>query len=525
MTARRDAQAEVGELLHQLTDPEASRSLRLRLRLDVIGWRQEEKTELQTEIDRRGASAPAAAEPAASSLDDLGISDPSRGNPADPHPPELVTPRALYLPPSHPLAEVEAETEGHRQNRAARHRHAAREALRGLRDVGEDFDRDVEACAPQRTPTERLDWPTFRRKVVVTGNQQLAVGRDEQERDEMKHAAARSLRWHRGREKGQLERFDRVTQCGKRRVHTRCLACNASHEVPDRCGCGRLCFACRMSERAHRISRLALAQTRVFAQARKLDLLRGHARWSEKMITLTVPHVMAPESGWYADSHGPNATVKLRVEAIFKAWRSFSVQLQKWARRTAKRLKLPKGRGVVWYRSFEWTPGGDGMGHPHFHLWIFCPFLPVEELREWWRCALAGVGIVTPDVIVDIRPARRGNGSSIRAEVAKGTITLEAPDGTTTTEYINKFSIVDLLEPDAEGHRARVPAATIARLYEALDGRRMVATSPRLLNPRHAGCQDCGSVGWMRTEIVEQKPGSSTPGACGTLQAPARSPP
>ena len=241
------------------------------------------------------------------------------------------------------------------------------------------------------------------------------------------------------------------------------------------------------------------------------------------MLTLTLPHITADAEGWYADSHGTDATVKLRIDRFYGAWRSFSLRLQKWARRTARRLGLASGRGVVWYRSFEWTPGADGLGHPHFHLWIFCPYLPIEDVREWWRDALAGVGIIAPTVIVDIRAAERSWGDSIRAEVTKGTITTTRHDGERVTEYINKFSIVDLLEPDEEGHRGRVPASTIARLYEALDGKRMVATSPRLLNPRHVGCQECGAVGWARTELKARSKPLAEP--CQSLEGAARSPP
>lgn len=520
------AQAALRQLAAQLAAP--------RFRSEVRRWREEERQELAALSHvENGGSAPAPAEGGASSLDHLGISDHSRENPpvcdlegellpADP-------PRALFLPLGHELAEVERLTEDHRRGKASRHARAAGRAAAGVRVVGEPFEEpDVDAIAPNRTAEERAAWPAARRAAVLTPSKNAAVGRTMNERQDLRAAAARTARWHRGRAKGALERFDRVTNCGKRAVRITCNHCGGKpHEVPDRCGCDRLCGPCRAASRARRVPRMAQAQIRELTRARKRGLLNRYRKggaWSERLLTLTVPHfdqVLEPAP----DLTRTDVTVSSRIDALFRAWRRFALKLNAWARRQAKRHRHTR---PAFYRSFEWTPGADHRGHPHFHVWLLSPWIPYSRehngedgIRDWWRAALAAEGVEGADgAICDVRAAhaRDPRDSGIRAEVLKGAIVVCNDAGQRVQRYVEGWSLADLR--DATG-APTVSADTLAQLYEALDGRRLVATSPRLLDPRHVGCRDCGAVGWTRTEIVE-RPASR---ACFTLQAPARSPP
>ncbi len=107
----------------------------------------------------------------------------------------------------------------------------------------------------------------------------------------------------------------------------------------------------------------------------------------------------------------------------------------------------------TWFRVFEWTPGTDGKGNPHVHIWVFCPFLNIPELRRCWRDALAAAGfplIEDEQLIIDVRHA---HGKSVAEELIK---------------YLTK----DIL-PDG----SQVDPATYARVYEAFDGKRVTQAS------------------------------------------------
>lgn len=531
-----DDRARAAELLRELATADGARSVRLRLRVDNLRWRQEQKRdeqEISCLVSSRAEGGAGVGGPAASYLDHLGISDPSRENPADGDPPPPADPaRATFLAPDHPLAQVERLTEPHRRTKAARHAAAAAAAVKGLRDLTPAFEpREVDAVAPQRTAEERAAWPAPRRAAVILPRNSGAVGRTLDERAELGAAAERTRRWHAGRSRGALQRFERVTTCGKKKVRAKCNACGTTHEVPDRCGCDRLCQSCRKASRKHRVARLADAQLRVLTDAKRRGLFNRHragGAWGERILTLTVPH-FALEWEPTPDVLRHDRTVDARIDALFRAWRRFSLRLQRWGRAVARRSRkrLPE-----WYRSFEWTPGDDGKGHPHFHLWIFSPFLPFSReaqeangfgnarsgVQDWWREALAAEGIEGAEhAICDVRGAydRDPNKSGIRAEVAKGAITVNH-DGRRVQRYVEGWSILDVC-----GDGSTVTDEVKAALYESLDGRRLVATSPRLLTRRSEGCGECGAVGWMRTEIIDP----AMAGACGTLQGAARSPP
>src|SRR5690606_37964489 len=98
---------------------------------------------------------------------------------------------------------------------------------------------------------------------------------------------------------------------------------------------------------------------------------RCDRRIRERFMTLTIPH---PEDMQPAE----------RVRVLYEAWRPFS----KWLR---KRMKDDAGQNedlVHYWRMFEWTEGADGLGHPHFHVWLHSPFLRQDDVHEAWERAV-----------------------------------------------------------------------------------------------------------------------------------------
>lgn len=334
-------------------------------------------------------------------------------------------------------------------------------------------------------------------------------------RQDERDASDRAIKWHRGRERGALERFERVNDCGKRRVRVRCL-CGAEHDVPDRCGADRLCRSCKEASRAKNVAKLARAQLGILRTAKREGFLRRHrkgGRWGQRMVTLTIPHVDSP-GRFFDESIGPRAAVEARIRLLFAAWRRFSLSLQRWARSMNAAAGRSRTR-CAWYRAFEWTRGDDGNGHPHFHVWMFSPFLDRELVETWWREALAAEGVITSRVIVDVRAAYFES----RAEVLKGKITTrEAKSGQKVAEYIQGWTILDAYTDDA-GNVREVDPEVIARLYAATDGRQLNRPSHGLLERSREGCSECGGIRTTKTEVYDPRIGPSLRAEpCGAFQ-------
>jgi hypothetical protein len=171
------------------------------------------------------------------------------------------------------------------------------------------------------------------------------------------HAKSRS-RWHYGRARGQRFRHERTRACGREaRIRLSCGSCEGN-TYRARCGSALYCAVCR-NRRAtkqrqgfRRARRAAIEEAR---NERKLRKQRRGGRWGEKFLTLTGPHCAR---------HTP----RQRVAVFREAWRLF----RRWMRDYWRERDAP---GVKWYSAQEWTPGDDGKGHPHRHIWILCPFV------------------------------------------------------------------------------------------------------------------------------------------------------
>ncbi len=172
-------------------------------------------------------------------------------------------------------------------------------------------------------------------------------------------------------------------------------------------------------------------------------------RWGERFITLTVPHGAATVAG--------------RIQLAFDAWPVFLKLINEHFREIGV-------KSVEWVRVFEWTPGSDGLGHPHFHLWMFSQFLEHELLRDLWRRALHRVGCDIPDPIVHIEAVN---------------------DGEQAARELIKYMLKDIT---ADG--GKVPPAVFALVFEALARRRIRHASKGFMRlaTNAKPCCECGAT-------------------------------
>jgi hypothetical protein len=253
--------------------------------------------------------------------------------------------------------------------------------------------------------------------------------------------------------------FEKIYDCGAEKYWLVCEECNASKERIRTCN-KRMCASCGKAIIAERRAEFIFARDRALDRARSFGLLDHdhYARWGEKMLTLTAPHVR-------------EHSIQQRIDLLFSAWPRMRDSLKKHLEKDAgKRAAL-----VCWYRTFEWEPGDDQKGHPHFHFWWLSPYIEQGLIQHLWRCALRTAGYPASSlehVIVYIQDA---DGASLTLEVIK---------------YVTKEISKD---------RSRICPKTYARVYEALSGRRLNQASAGLFKDvKGTVTCVCGATGCFR---------------------------
>ena len=300
---------------------------------------------------------------------------------------------------------------------------------------------------------------------VLTAAHRRKRARFYADRAMVKRAAARAEGWSRegaqeagnwdaSRAQGQRDRFHRVRDCGTNTLRVKCQACGHEQEVREGCSCRLLCVSCRGAKACQLRARFGRARTSAVEEAESRGLYnprRRGGRYTEKLLTLTVPHCR-------------HDGVAERIHRALDAFGFFGRKLQKWRRDYAVPM-------LEWFRVFEWTPGTDRRGHPHLHIWALSPYLDHELLRAWWTTALARAGYEDAQrPIVDIREVT--NGESVQRELVK---------------YLTK-------DIDAQGKK--IPPELYAKVYMALDGRRVVQASRGFMSRAGKGpcaCVECGA--------------------------------
>ncbi len=262
-------------------------------------------------------------------------------------------------------------------------------------------------------------------------------------------------KWHQDRAKGQRQRIETVLGCGGTTLRMTCAACGKSHERPQGCRVGLLCVRCRSAIGSEKRAAFMRARRAVLSSAQHRGLLsplRPKGPYGEKFLTLTAPHVRTD-------------SILGRIERVLAAWRLL-------LRRLNQHFRANGIRSAEWYRVFEWTPGDDDRGHPHLHVWVFCPFLPLESIRSWWRTALAQADC----------PAEL----AVRAIVHIEEITESDGGARELIKYLTK---------DITDGGQKLDPQLYAQVYKALDGRRSTQSSRGFMSKakRERQVCECGS--------------------------------
>ena len=297
--------------------------------------------------------------------------------------------------------------------------------------------------------------------------------------------------WHDQRAQGARERAERVDRCQQREVmRVSCTGCGTYHDRPVRCDCGLLCVSCRGHRKTELQRDFLRARAEVIARSLAGGLLRGSlpgGRYSEKFLTLTLPHV---------DRHD----VGERIRVAFEAWRRFGPMLSGLMRGHESTYfpeepSVAKGGLRRWwhFRRFEWTPGGDAGGNPHFHVWLMCPFLDQDLLRDLWRTALSRVRTVdgqarafTPAELAGVLLPHI---EEVRRDISKELI-----------KYITK---------DWAEDGKRLAPHVYAEVFKALDGRRLTQASSGFMALAEVArqCPDCKEYHPATVDIRRAAPG------------------
>lgn len=279
------------------------------------------------------------------------------------------------------------------------------------------------------------------------------------ERGEPAPVIRRKTRWFDQRATSQSSKIDRAIDCGTGEVEMVCLNCSTQHVQERRCNLSTLCLRCRGVVAFKKQLRFLESRKIVLANAVEGGLLRVNrrgGRWSEKLLTLTAPHVKGDSVGG-------------RIGRICTAWTHFRRKL------TRHWKELGASHSAHFYRSLEWTPGGDRAGHPHIHCWLFCPYLERDQLQRWWSESLVLAGLpprnLDGGVVVDVR---------------------EVYNGEKTAAELIKYLLKDI---DAQGKN--ITPEEFAQVYIAFDERRLTQSSSGFigLSESKLSCA-CGDPDW-----------------------------
>lgn len=324
-------------------------------------------------------------------------------------------------------------------------------------------------------------------------------------------------KWHDERARGQRFRFKNLASCGARVRTVQCGVCGDATRkdaVPEGCGVARLCPRCALFTAKKRRARFARARVRCISEAPKhlFRKKREGGRYDERMLTVTLPHFTRDELASYIevldkrieaaddphprDLHRRDAaaallaeckdTVIARVAALWKAWPRFTRSLVRHWKLNRETID-GSARGPVrpkLHRAAEWTLGHDGLGHPHFHVWCFSPWIDVNLLRAWWTDALLDIGVPPPKTrdglaVLHMKRIYKFD-TRMAAELMKGANDraalelsrvhyIERDAGGVIFKYADGWTIhevIDVARPEV-----------IASLYEALEGKRLTQAS------------------------------------------------
>lgn len=313
------------------------------------------------------------------------------------------------------------------------------------------------------------------------------VARDSETNAPLVHAPsghAYLSHWHAVRAEGQAKRFEKVRECGRvtRKLEGYDPVLGGDPvkvlDFEQHCGNWRVCQRCARRRRARLSHGILEQRARALAtfESRMRRSWRGpEGRWTEKLITLTVPH-----------SGDAGADAKL----LRRAW----AEMQ---RRLLTHLKKDRGCEAkpAWVRAVEVAPSDDG-GHAHLHLWWVGPFLDNVWLRGTWGRVLESMGVDCPRLEWDeamkgwrgkdgrwrgmhdqrsrtwLRTRRGAHGRQTASVPWPHVDMRAAGDGEAAAEYATKVGVC-LYVVKSDGVRRMHPVHA-ASVYAALEGVRAV---------------------------------------------------
>jgi len=287
----------------------------------------------------------------------------------------------------------------------------------------------------------------------------------------------RCTRWHESRAKTKRELFERVDACGSSegtKITLVCRSCKNATPIEVGCGSKWFCPTCRTQQvvkfrKDFNRKRLGLVTAATLAGYTRRNQKKSE-RWGERLATFTLP------------SRG---SASERIEVLRKTWARFWRLLGDRLRGELGGLSsitfddlahnFPNGRPgsapefvpiadlLSYLLVFEWTPGkGDGLGHPHLHVWMFSRYIDNKEvLHPLWTRAYHEVarkmGLLGPDETVELLvPDVRKADHDVDRELIK---------------YLTKDWEIQ------EGGAKRAAPEVFAEVYAQLDGKRLKQSS------------------------------------------------
>lgn len=271
--------------------------------------------------------------------------------------------------------------------------------------------------------------------------------------------------WHEARARSLGERWQRIGECGAMGL----VAEHADGRVvplEQRCGDWRACHRCR----ERRTWELQRDGDRVASAARRLYRLecsrwyRGReGRWSERMLTLTVPH-----SGSVAED------ARIYREAWPRFMRMFLRHLRRDRGVDCHQMAGRKCSVIPWRRAVEVASTREA--HFHGHVWMLSPFVDQVLVHVWWGRALIAAGLPAERL-----PAKQW--SEVAARDPRVHRWLGRPSdvpwpvahvkGGHMADYVGKVGLKDYVVK-TDGVKASLSPVHAANAYEALSGLRVV---------------------------------------------------
>lgn len=341
--------------------------------------------------------------------------------------------------------------------------------------------------------------------------------------------------WHKQREKGQLEKIDRVFQCGSKKITHVCTACtHTGPKIDIGCDNHRLCHRCR-DKRKGKFQRafqrgqrevlqrlwndpLRLQRTHTFEREDGTKRLAYGGQWGEKFLTLTLPH-----------SGNARQDVRELQRAWQRFWRLLRTHVAKDVlREESKAIRAHLMTQIAYCRVLEVTPGQDWKGHAHCHVWFTGPFIHHEMIRYLWGKALStsyqhhlveSEMVVTVDQVVAEMPAsrkryayqlrewlvtRRGRNGRPLALVWWPVIDVQQIRSAEIGQELCKYLVKDG-ERDKRGELKLIDPEVFSRIYAALEATRTICTSRGLLVHDKEGCF-CPRCGGQYRKIIKDEP-------------------